>query len=156
MRHLTRLAALVPLVFPSTTAAQIPVDSLVTGERVRFELTGPVDDLPVDGEATFETLTRSGLLVSDLEGFKADSTVELPSSVVRHSEAARGTGDWRAGGAVIGGLSFCGVLLAFDDNDGDDNLGALNCALGLVVGGTLGFLVGKEITNEQWTNVMFN
>lgn len=154
MRHSLFLCAIALIVLPGGVEGQVPADSLVQGDQVRYKLTGPFDNLPDECEGTFEALTITGVTLARLECVDAPPFVDLPAPLIKDFEVVRGRENWRWPGALVGGLASCAVLMAVDT--GEDDIPIVRCPLGLFIGGFAGFAIGNAIVYDNWVDVDFN
>ena len=89
----------------SISDAQVPADSLIAGDLVQYELSEPLRDLPQESKGTFEALSPSVVLLSEVEDLEAGGMVELPRELISDFEVARGEEDVRWLLAGIGGVA---------------------------------------------------
>lgn len=156
MRHCIRLAVLVLVAFPSASVAQIPADSLVAGDQIQYELSGPLEDLPEESKATFEALTFSGVIVSTVEDFDDLASVELPRELIDDFQVARGTENIGLPVALIAGAVGCAIGFSLANNTGDQSGGLGACFAGTLVGGGIGFVIGSRISEPRWIDVQMD
>ena len=107
MRFMTWIVVYALVIGANVSTAQVPATSLVAGELVQYELARPLDDLPEESRGTFQTLTPSVVMLSEVEDFSVPGPVELPRELIADFEVARGTKDIRWPGAVVVGAAGC-------------------------------------------------
>lgn len=152
MRHSLFLVAIPLIALPGVSAAQVPADSLVAGDLVQYELSGPWRDLPEEGTGRFGSLSPSVVTLSTLEDYEGLGPVELPRELVDDFEVARGTKNLRWFGAAVGGA--LGLAIGLSAAQSELNVGTLVLpVLGPVVGGGFGYLIGSQITGPRWEDV---
>ena len=160
MRSMTWIVVYALVIGANVSTAQVPATSLVAGELVQYELARPLDDLPEESRGTFQTLTPSVVMLSEVEDFSVPGPVELPRELIADFEVARGTKDIRWPGAVVVGAAGClaGYAMAERSSAEDGELLGtfLGCPIGLLVGGILGYFVGSQITGPRWVDVDLN
>jgi len=135
--------------------AQIPETSLHMGDKVRYELTNPVEDVPRKSEATYLSRTLTGITVSVAKGSNPYHSVELPIALIGDLDVSRGTESWRWPGLLVGGLAGCAIAM-FAPDGGEDDIPILRCPVGLMVGGGAGFLLGSLVNSPKWVGVEFD
>ena len=138
----------------SVSNAQVPADSLVAGDRVQYELSEPLNNLPEESKGTFEALTPSLVMLSAVEDFDAVGPVELPRELIADFEVARGEEDVRWLLAGIGGVAGLLVAVSAIFDESANSPGDAVILLPLV--GTLGgYGLGRLIKSPRWEDVAF-
>lgn len=142
----------------SVSNAQVPADSLHRGERVQYELSGPVDGVPEESEARFDSLTAVAVVVRNVQELEFTGPVDLPKALIEDFEVARGTKDLRWLGLGLGGFLgvAAGVSYSQSASEGEVLFALAAPVLGAAAGGIVGFLVGKLITGPRWQDVEFD
>ncbi len=153
MRHSLFLVAIPLIALPCASAAQIPADSLVAGDHVRYELTSSFDHLPEKGEGTFEALGLTAVFLSAVDDTQSHTTFELPRELVDDFQVARGTENIGLPVAIIAGGVGCAIGFSLANNTGDQSGGIGACFAGTLVGGGIGFVVGSRISEPRWIDV---
>ena len=142
----------------SVSIAQVPADSLHRGERVQYELSGPVRGVPKESEARFDSLTAVAVVVRNVQELESAGVVDLPKALIEDYAVARGTKDLRWLGLGLGGFLgvAAGVSYSQSASEGEVLFALAAPVLGAAAGGIVGFLVGKLITGPRWQEVPFD
>lgn len=156
MRFSLWLAVFAVVALPGASAAQIPADSLVAGEHVRYELTAPLDDIPEEGEGTFEALSVTAVTLSGLEDFELLGSVELPRQLIDDFQVTRGTKNVGLPVAIALAGVGCAIGFSLANDTGDQSGGLGACFGGVLAGGTVGFVLGSFITGPRWEDIAFD
>ena len=147
----TRILVALALITPAgTSPAQVPLDSLIAGESVRYELVGPFRDAPRKSEATFDRQTRVSVVLIEVEESQSRGEVAIPTEMFEAFEVARGNESWAWPLALVGGLGGCALAVATSD---ESDVPLARCPGGLLIGGLVGYGTGSLIKQPKWLPV---
>ena len=146
------LTLLLIAVGPGPSLGQVPVDSLESGDLVRYRLLDRPSGAPRFEEGTFQALTASTLTVA-----RGDSqrTEDVSLDAIRSLDVAHGTRDLRWIGGALLGATGCALLGSHWGSQGDQSAGAavLGCIVGFPLGAAVGFGLGAAIKGPRWVDV---
>jgi hypothetical protein len=155
VRYTPLLATIVVAATTGTGTAQIPLDSLVAGDFVRYELARTPGGVPQEASGTLNAVTPVAVMLSEVDDYQNAEPLLLPREYFARMDVARGTRDIRWPGTVIGAAGGCAVgIVTSGDVDALDKV--LRCTVGVALGGLLGYGGGLLIKGPRWIEVLLD